>query len=135
MILVVLTATGCGVNRLPQATIDELASLEYPADAEYGDDLDIVVVRSGRSLELANREPSAFADKQLWLNRQYVTFIDRIAIGTGNAVDLDGCINQYQESYPRNQFLHPDRGKPLVLAELYDPTTGLKNRLLVQPAE
>ena len=133
MILIVLATTGCGIDGLPQATIDELSALEYPADADYGDDLDIVVVRKGQNLELANREPIVVEDKLLWLNRQYVTYVDRIVIGTGNTVSLDRCINQYQESFPRNQWLHPDRGRPVVLAELYDPDTQLKNRLLVQP--
>ena len=135
MILIVLATAGCGIDGLSQATIDELSSLEYPADADYGDDLDIVVVRKGQSLELANREPIVVEDKLLWLNRQYVAYVDRIAIGNGNTVDLDRCINRYQESFPRNQWLHPDRGRPVVLAELYDPETGLKNRLLVQPQE
>ncbi len=134
-ILLALALAGCGFDGPSQATVEDLAATPYPAEAEYGPDLDIVLVRRGRTLKLINREAEAFEDKLLWLNRKYVGYADRIEIGTGNRLDLDRFINQYQEPFPRAMLFRPDRDRPVVLAELYDPLTQLKNRITVQSAE
>ena len=126
---------GCQADRatsLSAETVDRLQSLPYPEDAEYGPDLDIVVTKNRLQLLLSNRTARSYADRELWLNRQYVYEIDRVVIGSGNRIPLTNFINEHREPFPTPAFLRPDKGAPVVLAELYDPTTKLRNRLLVQ---
>ncbi len=127
--------TGCRAQRvtmLDADTRDRLRKLPYPADAEYGPDLDIVVTKSRLNLLLSNREPRTYDGREIWLNRQYVWEADTIAIGGGNRYTLTNFINLHGEPFPTPGFLRPDKGAPVVLAELYDPQSKTRNRLLVQ---
>ena len=112
---------------------ERLSQLPYPADAAYGPDLDIAAVRDGSTLTLANRTASPYRDVQLWLNRQYVRELPVIRIGPDNRLDLDRFVNEHREPFPVGTLLAPDEAFPVVLAELYDPDTELKHRLLVWP--
>lgn len=109
-----------------------LSKLRYPAEAPLGEDLDILVVQEGRWLRLVNRLPQRFEKMQLWLNRQYVGQVEKIEIGTENLLELRRFINEYGEAYPAGGFLQPDKAFPVVMAELYDPQTGQRHRLLVR---
>jgi hypothetical protein len=128
-----LTAAGCqGVDK---QRASELSQLRYPADAPAGPDLDIVVRQKGSSLDLKNRTPAAYRDVQVWLNQQFVSPLPQLPIAEGGEtrdVPLRQFINHRADPYPVGGFLSPDRGFPVVLAELYDPATGLKHRLLVR---
>lgn len=110
-----------------------LAQLDYPAEAQRGPDLDIVVRREGDRLTLINRTPRSYRDVQLWLNQQYVREITSIKIGPGNRYDLKRWVNQHRETFPVGTLLAPDAAFPVVLAELVDLDTGLRHRLLVWP--
>lgn len=141
LFLLVLTAgpfVGCRAQRatmLHEDTRERLSSLPYPADAKYGPDLDIVVTKSRDAVILSNRTARSYENRELWLNRQYVWEVDRIEIGGGNRYTLTNFINEHGEPFPTPGFLRPDKGAPVVLAELYDPRTQLRNRLLVQTIE
>lgn len=138
--LAMLFATGCktygpGVN---DEQVHQLALLPYPAEAPYGDDYDVVVLYKKHffrpaNVELINREPRTLGPGQLWVNQQYVARIDEpIKIGTGNKIKLTRFINYYREPFPVGLFFNPDSSEPVVLVELYDPTTDLRHRLYVQ---
>lgn len=116
-------------DRIDQEQIDALSKLAYPADAELGDDLDIVVSRRGGRIALANRTPHSYENVLLWLNRQYVHSAGRIAIGPDNTLVLRTFVNRYGETFPVGGLLSPDKGFPVVLAELYDPVTHKRHRL------
>lgn len=110
-----------------------LAQIDYPAEAEYGPDLDIVVRRDGDRLNLINRTPRVYRDVRLWLNQQYVRDVPRIEIGPGNRYTLTRWVNEHREPFPVGTLLAPDKAFPVVLAELIDLDTGLRHRLLVWP--
>jgi hypothetical protein len=140
LLLLVLAGpfTGCRAQRasfLDADTRDRLSKLPYPDDAEYGPDLNIVVTKSRLNLLLSNREPHTYQDREIWLNRQYVWEADEISIGGGNRYTLTNFINEHGEPFPTPGFLRPDKGAPVVLAELYNPQTRIRNRLLVQTIE
>jgi len=131
----VLTLGGCAVP-LTMSQIEErkrLAQLDYPAQAEHGPDLDIVVRRDGDHLTLINRTARPHRDVRIWLNQQYVREVPMIAIGPDNRLGLNRFINQYREPFPVGTLLAPDAAFPVVLAELVNLDTGLRHRLLVWP--
>lgn len=135
LLSLVFPLAGCGffVPRQPDPKLaGELAQLVYPADAALGNDLDIVLVRNGRHIELVNRTATVPGPAELWLNQQYVGAINSVAIGRGNQFDLIKFINEHGEAYPVGAVLQPDKSFPIVLAELFDPKTGLRHRLLVR---
>ena len=139
MLLLVLpgTFTACRapVTLGQQEERQRYAQREYPADAEYGPDLDIVVRREGDRLTLINRTARAYRDQTLWLNQQFVRDLPIVEIGPGNRFDLTRWINQHRQPFPVGSLLSPDKAKPVVLAELYDPATKLRSKLLVWPEE
>lgn len=120
---------GCQASRLPQPN-----PVVYPAETEYGDDLDIIVQRQGRgSILINNRTAVPYEDMVLWLNRQYVRAMPRIQIGTeNNLFDLAGWLNQHGEKFPVGGLLRPEQSRPVVLAELFDPVTNKRHRLVVR---
>ena len=136
-ILLVLTLTltvGCAI-RGPQLAASELAplaELRYPADAPLGADLDMVVVREGGHIDVANRTAGSYSNVQLWLNEQWVTVAQRIDIGTDNRFLLSHFVDQHQRTFPVGGFLTPDRARQVVHAELFNPETGQRHRLTVQ---
>ncbi len=129
-----LAFTACAGRgpRMADEALAPLAELRYPTDAPRGDDLDIVVVRSGSRIQLANRTPRSYRGMQLWLNEQWVGVADHIAIGVDNAFDLNNFVDQHGRTYPVAGLLAPDRSQPLVHAELFDPSTNERHRITVQ---
>lgn len=137
MLLLATLLTGCAAP-LPvseRESRQRLSQLNYPADAEWGPDRDIVVRREGDRLTLINRTPQTYRDVRLWLNQQYVRELALIQIGPDNRFDLTRWINEHQEPFPVGSLLAPDKAFPVVLAEMIDPDTGLRHRLLVWPDE
>lgn len=130
-------AAGCTtpVTINQQREREQYAQLDYPAQAEYGPNLDIVVRRRGERLRLVNRTAQPYVDHRLWLNQQFVRDLPRIRIGPDNEFDLTRWVNHYGEPFPVGTLLAPDDAEPVVLAELIDPDTGLRHRLLVWPDE
>ena len=115
-----VTAVGCGTAPKP---IDpklayELTHTPYPQDAQIKD-LDIVVVRDGPTLVLTNRTAMPYHDAYLWLNQQYVAWVEHLPIGTDVRVELVHAFNQHGEPYPVGGPLTPDQTFPIVLAELH----------------
>lgn len=131
-----LPALGCSTFRDATAEpgeVDRLAAMDYPVDAPYGPDLDILLIRSNADIRLDNRTANTYQGMVLWLNQQYVANAGAIAIGTDNYRTLTDFINRHREPYPVGTLLNPDQTAALVLAELYNPATGLKHRLIVRP--
>jgi hypothetical protein len=132
-----LLSVGC----TPPASIGQrqervrYAQLDYPAQAEYGPDLDIVVRREGKQIALINRTADRYTDARVWLNQQFVRDLARVEIGPDNRFDLSRWTNQHREPFPVGTLLAPDTAEPVVLAELLDPATGLRHRLTVWPDE
>ena len=116
----------------PPEHLGELSRLSYPKDTQLGDDLNVVVVRKGEQIELANLTARAFDDVQLWLNQSYVGRVDRLDVGTDNRFTLRHFVNRHGEIYPVGAFLRPDKSLAVVLAELYDPATRRRHRLVVR---
>ncbi len=123
--------TGCAAVGTHEVSQLAPAQRRYPTDAPRGSDLDIIVVRKGSIIELANRTPHSYRNMQLWLNEQWVGIVD-IAIGTDNVFDLNDFFDRHGRSYPVGGLLSPDRSQPLVHAELYDPATDHRHRITVQ---
>ncbi len=118
-------------DRVDQEQIDALRKMPYPAAADVGEDLDIVISRRGGRISITNRTPRSYENVLLWLNRQYVHPAGRIAIGPDNILPLRTFINHYGESFPVGGLLSPDKGFPVVLAEMYDPVSNKRHRLTV----
>lgn len=137
LLLAAVFTAGCAapLSMSEEQERQRLAQLDYPADAEHGPDLDVVVRREGARLTFINRTPRAYRDVRVWLNQQYVREIAAIEIGPDNKFDLSRWINQHREPFPVGSFLAPDAAFPVVLAELIDLDTGLRHRLLVWPDE
>ncbi len=125
-----------GLGRAPEhARIEQLSKLIYPKDSDRGQDLDILVVRRGASLTFVNRTPRVYNDVEIWLNQQYVNTLGKIEIGQpGQNTDynLAAFYNRHAEHYPIGSFLTPEKNMKLLVAELFDPATGLRHHLLVQ---
>lgn len=131
-----LCAAGCSTYRGASADpsqIDRRAAMDYPRDAPYGPDLDILVVRSNAEIRLVNRTANNYSAMQLWLNQQYTAPTGQIVVGTDNMRVLTDFINRHREPYPVGTILNPDKTAVLVLAELYNPAEGVRHRLLVRP--
>lgn len=128
-------AAGCATlpASLSAAQIKKLAALDYPAKADHGDDLQVIVTREGGVLRLNNTGTVVKRDCLLWVNRQYVSLLPLLKIGTDNTVELTACINRHQEPYPVGYWLRPDLDQRVVLVELLDPATGLRHRLVTRP--
>jgi len=136
LMLISLAATGCSAYRDASANSNEItrrAAMDYPSDAPYGPDLDILVVRSNAEIRLVNRTAHNYSAMQLWLNQQYTAPAGRIIVGTDNQRVLTDFINRHREPYPVGTFLNPDKTAVLVLAELYNPAEGVRHRLIVRP--
>lgn len=130
---VVVGTTGCRSNasRADQPNwARQLADLEYPKDANYGEDLDIRATKQGAVLVLVSREPKSYENVQLWLNRQYVSVIERVDVAQQIDAPFAYFINEYGESFPVGWLLAPEEARPVLSAEVYDPGTGLKHRLV-----
>ncbi len=133
--LAVLAGCRGGAPEAVPEYITTLSQLAYPADAPHGPDLDLVLVRQGDAVKLVNLTARPYRDLQLWLNEQYVGLVDVIEIGNpigGNRLPLSRFVNRHGEAFPVGSFLSPDKGISVVLAELYDPATGLRYRVRVQ---
>lgn len=136
--LLAALALGCAAKTPDPAALERLAKTPYPKDAPRGEDFDIVVTHKGGGIRLDNRTPRAYEHLQLWLNQQYVRSIPLIKVGNAapeNRLDLKGFLNTRGDRFPVGGLLTPDKGAPVVLAELFDPSAGKRHRLLVRPAK
>ena len=128
-----MLSVGCSSpTRAAPSDLDGLAALVYPDAAERGDDLDVFVTRRGSVLDLQNMSTRRIGFEQIWLNRAYVSTIDGLNVGEQATLSLDWFRNRHGETYPRGTFLAPERNLPLVLAELFDPGSGRRHRLIVR---
>lgn len=133
-----LACTGCnaaGLGQQDQLTTDKLASLIYPSQSNRGGDLDILVVRTAGSIKLVNRTPRVYHNVELWLNQQYVNIIPKLEISQssgGKHMSLPTFINKHGQAYAVGGLLTPELNQPLLIAEIFDPATGLRHHLLVQ---
>lgn len=128
---------GCASDARDPAFLAKLAKTNYPKDSARGEDVDIVVTRKGNTLKLNNRTPQSYENMQLWINQQYVRDVKILKIGNTageNRFELTGFYNVRGEPFPVGGLLTPDKGAHVVLAELYNPATGKRHRLLVRPA-
>lgn len=136
LVLVLIPGAGCSTYRdltaSPQ-TAQRLAAIDYPAEAPYGPDLDVLVIRSDADIRLVNRTARNYSAMQLWLNRQWVADSGLIQIGTDNMRLLTDFVNRLEEPYPVGTRLNPEKTQKLVLAELYNPAEGVRHRLVVRP--
>lgn len=137
-LLASLTLGACssmGIGGQPSAAaIDHLSSLVYPAESDRGQDLDVLVVRNNDNISMVNRTPRVYHNVEIWLNQQYVNIVPRLQIGkdSSTSLSLSTFINRHGEVYPVGGILTPDKNQPLIMAELFDPATGLRHHLLVQ---
>jgi len=106
----------------------DLAKFSYPQDAAAGGDLDILVIKNGDRIHFVNRTTTVHTKVQLWINQQYVGLIDEIPIGISSSHPLGDFINRYGEAFPVGGFLNPDKSFPIVLAELFNPSTENSTR-------
>lgn len=95
-----------------------LAQIPYPKDSAV-DDLDIVVVQEQGEIILTNRTAWNYAKTQLWLNQQYVGFVEQVPIGAATRFQLVDFVNKYGEPFLVGGILTPDKTDSVVLAELY----------------
>jgi hypothetical protein len=131
-LLVLPACQGVGLTGRALEQRQNLAKMTYPADAELGEDLNIVVVRKGDAVALTNLTAKSYPNTWLWLNKEFVGNVDALNVGTDNRYELHRFINSHGERYPRGALLAPDKGFPIVLAEMYDPETRQRHRLLAR---
>lgn len=132
LLAVSMAMVACGNKPLTDERAIKLAAMVYPEEGPRGDDLDIVIERKRGTLRLDNRTPAAYENHLLWLNQQYVSPVEKISIGAGNSLSLKQCVNRWREHFPIGGILTPDKGYPVVLAELVHPDTGMRHRLVVR---
>ena len=141
VLLVLFTMLNGGCQDIANGRISDpkvvavLLELKFPKDAQTGADPDVIVVRDGPEIRIVNRTPQAFHDQYLWLNRSYVAKVDQIKIGTDNGLKLTQFINLHGEPFPVGTFLAPDKARPLISADLFDPSTSTLYRLVVRSEE
>lgn len=133
LVMMLAVAGGCAEQRIETPQARELAELRYPETARSGPTLDVLVHTEGREIHLVNRTPRTYHGMQLWLNRQYVRHIRKLDIGEGNYYELRSFVNRWQEPFPTGGLLTPERRRPMVLAELYDPDADVRYPLQTQP--
>lgn len=126
-------AAGCVSDGEPADRSAQADRVFAPPGSELGADLDIAVRQRGGVLVLDNREASGFAGQQLWLNRQWNADAPAIPPAERVELDLTVFVNGYGETYPVGGLLSPDKTERVVSAELYDPGSGVRRRLLVWP--
>lgn len=138
LVLLTLALGACssmGIGGQPSASaIEHLSSLVYPSQSDRGQDLDILVVRKHDSISLINRTPRVYHNVEVWLNQQYVNVVPRLEIGkdASTRLALPSFIDSHGDVYPVGGLLTPEKNQPLLMAELFDPATGLRHHLLVQ---
>jgi len=133
LLIVALFCLGaCSAKPRVDAEAIELTKLDYPDEAPRGEDYDIVVERKKGSIRLINRTASVYDKQVLWLNQQYVGKVENIQIGSDNVLSLRRFFNRWGEHFPVGGFFTPDKANPVVLAELVDPSTGARHRLVVR---
>ncbi len=130
--LVLVGCRGAG-DLLAETQARDVATLAYPEEAQVGPDLPVHVVRDGRQIEVINLSSRSYRRVELWLNQAYARPVDRLEIGK-NWLSLRRFVNDFGETYPTGTLLSPDKNEPVVLAELYDPSTRVKHRLVVRPS-
>ena len=131
---------GCAGVVVDPKDVAELKALPYPESAPLGDDLRVIVVQhngllGGGTVKLTNITPRSYHDIQLWLNQQYVAKIKDLPVAIGGKsedISLDQFIDKHGRPYPTGKFLKPELAFPIVLAEVFDPVSGRRHRLLVQ---
>jgi len=130
---VVTSWGGCSTPmRAAPDTLETMPHAVYPDASERGDDMTIIVVPRAAMIEVQNMSARRVGGEQIWLNRSYVSTIDGLAIGGHVSLPLDRFRNRYGEIYPRGSLLAPERNEPIVLAELFNPATGHRHRLIVR---
>jgi hypothetical protein len=122
---------GGGTNPVPNSPRSARPWRPYPAQAELGADLDIVVSQAAGVVHLVNRTPKSYRNVQLWLNDQYGAKVT-VEIGPGNRFALTRFINEHAEHFPIAGILTPDKGFPILSCILFDPATGKRHRLLAR---
>ncbi len=136
--LSLLGLTGCSAPGPNARQIDQLSQLTYPANIKNVKNLDVVSTQTRTQVQFTNREPMAFHNVYVWLNRQYVGFVPKIEIGDDpftNNYDLDRFYDLHKEHYPVGGILSPDRGFPLTTLDIYDPGTQTIYRTLVRSSD
>lgn len=131
--LMVLTGCQQAPPVVDGTTAEILSGLRYPGQTDYGPDLDIIIVREGTSIRMTNRTPRSYVGMHLWLNQQYVRLIEKVEIGANKSIPLPSLINRHRESFPIGSFFQPDKARPVISAELYDPAANIRYRLTVHP--
>ena len=134
VIVMLLMMIGCHHRRVQEmdAAPKALHLFPYPSNVQFAGDLDVVARRDGGTLRLVNRTPRPYENVQLWLNQEYVALLKRIDIGPDNQFDLSQFINEYGEIYPIGGLLTPEKTRPVVLAEMFEPAGRTRHRLLVR---
>lgn len=129
-----LALGGCSITA-DERLAAELSKINYPRSAPLGDDLDIVVERFGTEVTFTNRTARSFRNVQVWLNQQYVNTPATVLAGSDNSngISVGDFVDWHGRSYPYGGFLRPDWNYPIVLAEIFDPATGTRHRLLARP--
>lgn len=129
---------GCSAPGPNARQIDQLSQLTYPSEVKNVKDLDIVAKQTRTQVEFTNREPIAFHNVYVWLNRRYVGFVPKIEIGHDgftNNYNLDRFYDLNKEHYPVGGILSPDRGFPLTTLDIYDPGTQTIYRTVVRTSD
>lgn len=135
-LLVTASLAGCGTASAgAQGRRAELARLEYPKDAPFGQDMDVLILPASQSITVVNRTAQPLGAVQLWLNQQYVGVVDGLAVGAKKQMSLADFINAHGESFPTAGFLAPDRALRLVHTEIFNPQTGRRHRAIVMLAD
>lgn len=116
-----------GTRANPNLAVD-LSKLAYPAEAPAGADQDILLIQHGNRIHFVNRTTTTHTKVQIWINQQYVGLIDEIPVGKSSTHHLEDFINKYGEAFPVGGFLNPDKSFPIVLAELFNPSTENSTR-------
>lgn len=137
LLLLPVWAAGCGSTQwldpvANPAAVEATRNLVYPDQSARGEPLDISLVQRGNRLQIINRTAQNFEGMQLWLNREFVGLPGTIAVGSNDPVPMNRFINRLGEPFPTPGLLTPEKGRRLVLAELFDPQTGLRHALWVQ---
>ncbi len=143
MVMILCTLSGCGAafgtggaQSVGASEADEadLASLRYPKDAPFGQDMDVLILPESQHITIVNRSVQPLENMQLWLNQQYVGRLDSLGVGARKRMSLSDFVNRHGESFPTAGFLTPDRALLLVHTELFDPRTGHRHRAVVMLA-
>lgn len=95
-----------------------LATRPYPVMLDQDRMVDVQVFRDGGDLIITNASPQSFIDFDLWINRRYMLYVDRLEAGETRTFAFGDFFDQWGESPVAGGFFRTEIPTPIVLVQI-----------------